>query len=127
MRDLYHLLVDATDQLDQLGREAVERARAVTTGRDPAGHVTATLTGDQLTALQLDEGWSARAGGDEIGVAVTAAIAEAYAAVDEPAGRPLTGRWPFPELDRFTAGPAALLAALGLPDPAEVRHAAAAE
>ncbi|NMO50060.1 hypothetical protein HH310_02465 [Actinoplanes sp. TBRC 11911] len=110
VRDLWYLLQDATDRLDDLAREASARSRAITTGRDAHDQVTATLTGGELTGLRVGE----RAGRD-VGAAITAAIRDGYAAADEASS--ITGRWPFPELERFTSDPATLLSTLGLAAP----------
>ncbi|MEU4242399.1 hypothetical protein [Actinoplanes sp. NPDC026619] len=117
VHDLWYLLQDASDRLEDLSREATTRGSAVTTGHDPGHHVTATLTGAELTGLSLAPPWPGQAGAEEIGSALTAAIADGYRAVDDLAAQSLTRQWPFPELDRFTSDPAALLTALGLPTP----------
>ncbi|RSM49769.1 hypothetical protein DMB66_44675 [Actinoplanes sp. ATCC 53533] len=115
IRRLWCLLQDATDRLGEVIREAAARGQAVVTGRDPGGHVVASFTGSgELTGLTLDEAWAAEAGHREIGTAVTAAITDGYAVVDQQA-RDSTSRWPFPDLDRISGSPAALLATLGLP------------
>ncbi|MGW4946367.1 hypothetical protein ACWEOZ_32835 [Actinoplanes sp. NPDC004185] len=115
IRRLWYLLQDATDRLDDVVREAAARSQAVYTGRDPAGHVTASLTGTgDLTDLTLDEVWAEKAGNHEIGTALTAAIADGYAVVDERV-RESTSQWPFPDLEQLSGSPTALLAALGLP------------
>ncbi|GIE53494.1 YbaB/EbfC family nucleoid-associated protein [Actinoplanes nipponensis] len=114
IRRLWGLLQEATDRLDDVVRDAAARSRDVLTGRDPGGHVTASLTGGgELTDLTLDETWAAAAGAREIGAALTAAITDGYAAVDRRA-REATSQWPFPDLERLSGSPAALLATLGL-------------
>ncbi|GIM97536.1 hypothetical protein Ato02nite_093290 [Paractinoplanes toevensis] len=117
IRGLWYLLQDATDRFDTLALEATARSQKATTGRDSTGHVTATLTGEELSGLDLDQRWADRAGGQEIGTAITSAIADGYATIDRLAERSLTRQWPFPDLDRITSDPAALLTALGLPVP----------
>jgi DNA-binding protein YbaB len=115
MRRLWYLLQDATDQLDDVVRDATARGQAMVTGRDPGRHVTASLTGaGELLDLALEEAWVVEAGGREIGTAMTAAIIDGYALVDQRA-RESTSQWPFPDLDRLSGSPAALLATLGLP------------
>ena len=115
IRRLWYLLQDATDQLDNVVRDATARGQAVLTGRDPGRHVTASLTGaGELLDLALDEAWVVQAGDSELGTAMTAAITDGYALVDQRA-REATSRWPFPDLDRLSGNPAALLATLGLP------------
>jgi hypothetical protein len=121
MRRLWYLLQDATDQLDEVAREAVDRSAAVVTGRDSAGHVAATFVGGDLTDLSADEQWSAGAGGREIGSAVTEAIRHGYAAVDKLAKGSVTSGWPFTDLDRLSGDPATLLASLGFPVPGPAR------
>ncbi|MFI7540159.1 hypothetical protein [Actinoplanes sp. NPDC049599] len=115
IRRLWYLLQDATDRLDDVVRDAQARSRAVTSGRDPGGHVTVSLTGGELTALTLDEEWAAKADGRAVGTALTRAVADGYALVDEQA-RQSADQWPFPDLDRLSGSPAALLATLGLSD-----------
>jgi DNA-binding protein YbaB len=115
IRRLWHLLQEATDQLDKVVRDATAAGQAVMTGRDPGRHVTASLTGaGELLDLALDEAWVVEAGDREIGTALTAAITDGYALVDQRA-RESTSQWPFPDLDRLSGSPAALLATLGLP------------
>jgi hypothetical protein len=125
IRQLLYVLQDATDRLDELARESAARSAAVVFGRDSGGHVTATLTGGELTGLDLDERWSAEAGSREIGTAVTDAIASGYAAADRLAEDSLTARWPFPDLERLSGDPAKLLASLGLPGPVTQDHGSA--
>ena len=117
IRGLWYLLQDATDRLDELASEATTRSQAVTTGSDSSGHVTVTLTGGNLSEVRFDPAWFARAGGREIGTAITAALTNAYATIDGLAERSLIHQWPFPDLERYTADPTALLTALGLPVP----------
>jgi hypothetical protein len=117
IRGLWYLLQDATDRLDELASEATAHGQAVTTGRDATGHVNVTLTGGELSDVHLDPAWSARASGREIGTAITAALANGYATIDGLAERSLIHKWPFPDLERFTSDPSALLTALGLPIP----------
>jgi hypothetical protein len=115
IRRLWGLLQDATDRLDDVIREAVVRGQTMVTGRDPGRHIVASFTGGgELTDLAVDEGWVAEAGDREIGAALTAAITDGYAVVDQQA-RDSTSQWPFPDLDRLSGSPAALLATLGLP------------
>ena len=115
IRRLWYLLQDVTDRLDDVVREVAACSQAVVAGRDPGGHVTASLTGaGELTDLTLDEAWVAEAGDREIGTALTSAITGGYAVVDQRAGEPMS-RWPFPDLDRLSGSPAALLVTLGLP------------
>jgi DNA-binding protein YbaB len=115
IRRLWYLLQDATDRLDDVVRAAAIRSRAVVTGRDPGGHVTASLSGGgELTDLTVDEAWATEAGDSDIGSALTSAITDGYAMVDQGA-RESTGQWPFPDLERVSGSPAALLATLGLP------------
>ncbi|GAA3943353.1 YbaB/EbfC family nucleoid-associated protein [Actinoplanes auranticolor] len=115
IRRLWSLLQDATDRLDDVVRAAAARSETVMTGRDPGGHVTASLTGGgELTDLSIDEAWAAAAGARELGTSLTAAVIDGYAAVDRSA-QEATGQWPFPDLDRISGSPTALLATLGLP------------
>ncbi|MET8153696.1 YbaB/EbfC family nucleoid-associated protein [Actinoplanes sp. NPDC049668] len=115
IRRLWHLLQEATDRLDDVVREAAARREAVVTGRDPSGHVTASFSGGgELTDLTVDDERLAEVGDRELGAAITAAIIDGYAVVDRLA-RESTSRWPFPDLDRLSGSPAALLATLGLP------------
>jgi DNA-binding protein YbaB len=96
-------------------REASARGQAVITGRDPGGHVTASLTGTgELTDLTIDKTWADEAGDRAIGTALTTAINDGYATVDQRT-RESTSQWPFPDLDRLSGSSAALLATLGLP------------
>ena len=115
IRRLWYLLQDATDRLDNVVRDATARGQAVMTGRDPGRHVAASLTGaGELLDLAFDEAWVVEVGNRELGTAMTAAITDGYALVDERA-REATSQWPFPDLDRLSGSPAALLATLGLP------------
>jgi hypothetical protein len=47
-------------------------------GRDPSGRVVAEISGGELTALRVDEGWARVADEVEIGAAVLAALVEAF-------------------------------------------------
>ena len=115
IRRLWYLLQDATDRLDDVVRETTARSQTVIAGRDPGGHVTASVTGTgELTDLTVDEAWAGQASDHGIGTALTAAITDGYAAVDQHAGKS-TSQWPFPDLDRLSGSPATLLATLGLP------------
>ncbi len=114
IRELWYVLQDATDRLDELTRGIEARARAQVRGQDPDGHVTVMLAGGQPTGVELDEQWLARADGREIGTAVRAAIHAGYAAADRlAADSPRTG-WPFAQLERLTADPTSVLTQLGL-------------
>ena len=115
IRRLWYLLQDATDRLDDVVREASAHSQEVIVAGDPGGHVTASLTGTgELIDLTVDEAWAGEAGDREIDTALTAAINDGYAVVDQQA-RELTSQWPFPDLDRLSGSPAALLTTLGLP------------
>jgi DNA-binding protein YbaB len=117
IRQLWYVLQDATDRLDELARDFDTRSRTPVTGRDPGRHVTATLTGGNLTGVDIDTGWLAEASGAQIGAAITEAVAAGYAAADRLADDSMARRWPFADLERLTADPAALLRGLGLPHP----------
>ncbi|MEH1130266.1 hypothetical protein [Micromonospora sp. CPCC 206061] len=60
-------------------------------GRDPGGRVTVEVSGGELVALCVDEGWARLADDREIGAVVRAALAEAFSeasgAVDGSAAR----------------------------------------
>ncbi|MEU8606416.1 YbaB/EbfC family nucleoid-associated protein [Actinoplanes sp. NPDC048791] len=115
IRRLWSLLQDATDRLDDVIRAATARSETVMTGRDPGRHVSASFTGGgELTDLSIDETWAADADARELGTSLTAAITDGYAAIDRSAHE-TTGQWPFPDLDRISGNPTALLATLGLP------------
>jgi DNA-binding protein YbaB len=114
VRGLWYLLQDATDRLDALAAEAKTASQTVTSGRDPGGHITVTLTGTVLTHLELEEYWGARTDGREMGNAITAALRDGYATIDARADRSLTAKWPFPDLENVTSDRTALLTVLGL-------------
>jgi DNA-binding protein YbaB len=120
IRQLWYVLQDATDRLDELAGEFDTRSRTAVTGHDPGRHVTVTLTGGELTGLDIDTTWLAEVSAQQIGTTVTEAIAAGYAAADQLADDSLSRRWPFADLERLTADPAALLHGLGLPHPGSV-------
>ncbi|GIF51355.1 hypothetical protein DFJ67_5107 [Asanoa ferruginea] len=108
-RGLFYVLKDSFAQLDQLAAEAERNAREGRTTADEQGHVTVTVEGQRLSAVRLDEAWLTSTGAQQLGEQITAAVKTAFH--DD---RSLRASWPFSELDRMTADPAALFANLGL-------------
>jgi len=114
VEEVFGLLDKMTKELAGITEGLTTLQTARTVGQSPGRHVTVTLTGKQLTQVEIDPPWTAQANHREITGEIRGAIKAAYEQARRTAAETLATS-ASTQLQALAADPAVFLRKLGLP------------